>query len=417
MPSLKAALANYIKHHRTNCGAHRRTYVGFSPGSDAEQYFRARAMSKYPLPTWIGKLQPSHLALALHGWLLLAILLSFLSPIASVILLAMTVLASAGAFWGLQRWLAFLRVAMVDRHAEAASDLDRYSALGLPLADDSAKLAEILRKLAMQSEEEAVPQRSSDDNLPVLQALSCAKIYHDMIVPVNLIKAYMTAKEPQTDEDRAQRKRFMLDSVSYLEMLVAFFSDATRISGGNWLAKTETVPLQGCLERCRNIVLPFARLQKVALRMECPDAGAWQGHEASLQRIVINLMVNGIRACRENGEVVMTLRRVSLEGQDYFRLCVCDDGHGMTPEKAAQVLGGHVRGHHAETRADDRPHLGLLICVELCKQLNCTIRVAHTQVGHGTTMEVRLPAGPPVAARIPVAVVAEVIGPVCAGCP
>src|SRR5688500_10164583 len=107
-------------------------------------------MSKYSLPTWIGKLQPSHLALALLGWLLIAILLSILSPIVGVILLAMAVLASAGACWGLQRWLAYLRGAMVNRQTEAASELDWYSTLGLPLADDSAKLAQILRKLSAQ---------------------------------------------------------------------------------------------------------------------------------------------------------------------------------------------------------------------------------------------------------------------------
>ncbi len=257
------------------------------------------------------------------------------------------------------------------RVQDVLAELQASKGLSRALADEVHDLATLVRR--------RVPEHRSS----IAAALPYAKVHHDLLGPVGLLKHHLE-RLPAPDQPPAQA------CLRHLELLIGAFGDAVRIAGGNWPLPEEEVFVRKELEVCRSSVEPYAAQQGVHLEFKLPaDAGSWVGNSVSFRRIAINLLTNAIKACsrahngHHTGRVLVQLAREA----NGILLTVCDNGDGMTPEQRQALF--QTKAPPAEGK---RQPLGLLTCDDLCRSLGGSIRVASSVRGQGTTMEVRLPA-------------------------
>jgi two-component system sensor histidine kinase YesM len=105
-----------------------------------------------------------------------------------------------------------------------------------------------------------------------------------------------------------------------------------------------------------------------------------------LQPLVENALYHGIKNKRGQGNITITAKRITAENRgDEIRLCVTDNGIGMTPEQLQALQSGIY---------EDR-HTGLgLVNVHKRIKLYCGEEyglIFESEYGKGTTVTVRLP--------------------------
>jgi PAS domain S-box-containing protein len=108
----------------------------------------------------------------------------------------------------------------------------------------------------------------------------------------------------------------------------------------------------------------------------------------SLHRALLNLVSNGIDACRDDPNIGKEHRvtvKTSLEGDQYVRFDVSDNGCGMSEE-----VRGRLFSSFFSTKGAQGTGLGLLVTSKLIEEHNGTINV-ESQLDQGTTFTIRLP--------------------------
>lgn len=107
--------------------------------------------------------------------------------------------------------------------------------------------------------------------------------------------------------------------------------------------------------------------------------------QADLTRVVSNLLVNAIEACRARSTNVVSVN--IRPSSDIVIVTICDNGVGMTPEFIKNLEKG------ATTKGDDRGR-GLATCRDLLRKAGSTLRVSWSEPGVGTHVELALRAAP-----------------------
>jgi signal transduction histidine kinase len=72
------------------------------------------------------------------------------------------------------------------------------------------------------------------------------------------------------------------------------------------------------------------------------DAPMIEGHYDALSRAVANVVINAVEACEGQGQVVLSVRRVDLEGRQAAEVIVSDTGRGIAPDRLAHVFEPYV---------------------------------------------------------------------------
>jgi len=112
--------------------------------------------------------------------------------------------------------------------------------------------------------------------------------------------------------------------------------------------------------------------------------------ESELRRALINLVDNGLAACRSAGRAEMVELRAEAKGE-WAHVEVTDRGAGIAPEHVDQIFEPNF------TTKSGGMGLGLAIVDGIVRGHCGTIRV-ESELDRGTTFRIRLPvAGPPVA--------------------
>ena len=158
-----------------------------------------------------------------------------------------------------------------------------------------------------------------------------------------------------------------------------------RFDSGAPSLKQDRFDLKPLLEDCAELVEPLAAERQI--RIECkPDSCDVRGDWDRLSQVVTNLLTNAIRYNVEGGHVRVTTR---TEGE-MATLSVRDTGVGIAADQLLRIFDRFYQVDKARSRAEGSSGLGLSICKTIVEAHRGTI-VATSEVGVGTTLEVRLP--------------------------
>jgi signal transduction histidine kinase len=124
-----------------------------------------------------------------------------------------------------------------------------------------------------------------------------------------------------------------------------------------------------------------------AIDVSAVSAARVMGDEASLRRVVRNLLENATRSAER--DVVVSLS--DLDG--FARLRIDDDGPGIPAAERDRVFERFVRLDEARARGSGGVGLGLAIVAELVRQHGGSVVVLEAPIG-GARLEVNLPLAP-----------------------
>ncbi len=167
--------------------------------------------------------------------------------------------------------------------------------------------------------------------------------------------------------------------IERLDRVVKSFLDFTRPVE----LKLEDFELRGLVEELASLVKPDAGSQEVEVRVTAPaDSPATvRGDRDLLKQALLNVVMNGVQAMPQGGQLDLQLERAGEE----WLLRVRDEGHGIPPELRDKIFQLYFT-----TKQEKGSGIGLAMTFQVVQLHGGTIDFS-SQVGRGTEFRIALP--------------------------
>jgi signal transduction histidine kinase len=215
-----------------------------------------------------------------------------------------------------------------------------------------------------------------------------ANASHELKTPVASIRAAAETLRHGAINDPPAAMRFteQLERESIrLSRIIADLLDLSRLESGSELG--DDVHLNALaadeVERLEDMALEH----EVALLLQTEPVPRVRGSSRDLALLVRNLIDNAIRYTPSGGDVAVT---VASEGR-LVLLRVADTGVGIPQRDLPRIFERFYRVDQARSRETGGTGLGLAIVRHVCENHGGEVTVA-SELGRGTTFEIRLPA-------------------------
>ncbi|MFN2581698.1 MAG: ATP-binding protein [Candidatus Dormibacteria bacterium] len=202
--------------------------------------------------------------------------------------------------------------------------------------------------------------------------------------------------------DMEIRQREWLDMISkagtHLLDLINVVLDLSRVESGQMSLSVEPVALQPIIDSAVDLMQPLAANRQIELqRPSAADAMTYVcADEQRLRQVLINVISNAIKYNHAGGNV-----RVEVVRADHrVRISVEDSGKGIDEAGLAKLFVPFER-LNAAADGIDGIGLGLVLCRDLVTAMGGRLSIVSTP-GLGTTVQIDLRAGEPVAVEEPV---------------
>lgn len=217
-----------------------------------------------------------------------------------------------------------------------------------------------------------------------------SNISHELRTPLTLLLAPLDealASDRLASADR-QGLELARRGGNRLLKLVNSLLEFSRIEAGRIEATFEPTDLAALTTDLASMFRSAFERAGVTLSIECDtlpepvyvDRDKWE-------KIVLNLLSNALKFTF-SGEVRVIQRVLT----DHIRLEVTDTGCGIAPEDLVRVFERFFRGRASQTRTHEGSGIGLSLVQELVSLHRGSTGV-QSEIGHGTTMTVRIPRG------------------------
>jgi signal transduction histidine kinase len=217
-----------------------------------------------------------------------------------------------------------------------------------------------------------------------------SNISHELRTPLALLLAPLDdllARTTLEDADRSLLEIARRGGARLLK-LVNSLLEFSRIEAGRIEASYEATDLASLTTDLASVFRSAIERGGVALNIDCPklpedvyvDRDMWE-------KIVLNLVSNAFKFTFK-GEVRVTQHALT----DHIQLQVSDTGCGVAAEDVPRLFERFFRGRAPQARTHEGSGIGLSLVQELVKLHGGTVE-AHSEVGVGTTITLKIPRG------------------------
>jgi signal transduction histidine kinase len=304
-------------------------------------------------------------------------------------------LALLGGYWLADR--AMHPVKTITQAAQEIGETDLSRRLNLKTHDELGQLAATFDEMLdrLQAAFERQRQFTADAS-------------HELRTPLTIvgIEADRALSAPRKAGDYRQALEMIHAENAYMSRLVNNLLTLSRMDAGQTVLKMEPLDISDLALEVVERMAPIAAQKGVQLTTgDLPEANVMADRQY-LSQMILNLVENGIKYSRLQGGQVRVETGISERGENgaqveaYAWLCVTDNGAGIPDEHLPHVFDRFYQVDKARSRQDEEDDvarsessgagLGLSIVQWIVKAHAGEIRV-RSQVGQGTTFEVRLP--------------------------
>jgi signal transduction histidine kinase len=217
-----------------------------------------------------------------------------------------------------------------------------------------------------------------------------SNISHELRTPLTLLLAPLDdllARTTLEDADRSLLEIARRGGARLLK-LVNSLLEFSRIEAGRIEASYEATDLASLTSDLASVFRSAIERGGVALNIDCPklpedvyvDRDMWE-------KIVLNLVSNAFKFTFK-GEVRVTQHALT----DHIQLQVSDTGCGVAAEDVPRLFERFFRGRAPQARTHEGSGIGLSLVQGLVKLHGGTVE-AHSEVGVGTTITLKIPRG------------------------
>jgi signal transduction histidine kinase len=202
-----------------------------------------------------------------------------------------------------------------------------------------------------------------------------AHISHDLRSPLGTVRNYLETlllKENTLSDE--QRRKFVTIALRHTAKLSSLLHDLLEIADIRQLhQRLDLKPFQP-VEVCTTVLdqyLDYAKQRGVKLRFKYSEnLPLAYGDARSIERVLSNLVENGIRYTPDGGDVVLSVQ----QGHSGIQFKVQDSGIGITKQDQKRIFKKFYRGKDASNKEPRGSGLGLALVSEIIK-------------GHGSRIE------------------------------
>lgn len=218
-------------------------------------------------------------------------------------------------------------------------------------------------------------------------------VSHEFRTPLTVIREYASLiREGIVGEVNAQQAdmlNVLEDRSDDLNTMVDDMLDVSRLEAGIASVRRKECSLNELLDRTMRPLLRKAEVRKINLTIDAPDnlPAIWADSE-KLGRVLINLVVNALKFCGQQGEV-----RVRVEHEPAFGevlVTVTDNGPGIPADQCTQIYERFTQPIASVRTSTKGFGLGLGIAKELV-DLNLGQMSLHSVEGEGSTFGFTIP--------------------------
>ncbi len=257
---------------------------------------------------------------------------------------------------------------------------------------DSARVESALRDRAQAMEQANIAKSEfiADVSREVRTPLNTVIGFADM-----LAQDYFGSLNPRQNEYATS----IAETSRSLMAVVGDVLDLATMDAGNLELMNESVDIHGLLVSAFNLIRDRAKRRNLNLEFDCPpDIGWMTGDSNRLKQVIYNLLANATTYTPPRGSITLSAERTAEE----VIIRVTDTGVGIPPADKERIFNPFDKGAATSPANDrDKPHtadndsergvgLGLTIAERFIERQGGRIEV-RSQVGRGTTVEIRLP--------------------------
>ena len=218
-----------------------------------------------------------------------------------------------------------------------------------------------------------------------------ANVSHELRTPLTAIQWASQTLEVTADSDPEATRRFASTINRHARRLSALVEDLLelgRIESKEEHVRPEEVSIRIAMGSVAHTLAPVVEKRNIRLAMDIPeDADHVRADPAALERVLINLVENGVNYSTEGSEISVTGH---LREDGFVEVSVADQGEGIPPEHLPRIFERFYRVDSARSRENGGTGLGLSIVKHLVQEMGGDVWVESTP-GRGTTFRFTVP--------------------------
>lgn len=245
------------------------------------------------------------------------------------------------------------------------------------------------------AEEELVRAKEAAEAASLTKSRFVATMSHELRTPLNAVIGY---SEMLRDEARDLSLNTFVpdldkigDAGRHLLALINDILDLSKIEAGKVDLDIEEFDISQMIGEVATTIRPLIEKNGNRLIVDLPaNIGMMRADITKLRQALFNLLSNAAKFTKA-GDIRLTGHREELAESDWIILHVTDTGIGMTAEQQSRLFEPFVQADSSTTRKYGGTGLGLAISRSFCRLMGGDVE-AHSELGHGATFTIRLPA-------------------------
>jgi signal transduction histidine kinase len=273
-----------------------------------------------------------------------------------------------------------------------ATDAPRWNASEINAATTVASdLARLLLEARLMERQRALNDELRDVN--DYRRDMVLTLAHELRNPVSVLFSHLELLGLEAHSEESSQSLEALDRAARrIEDMVADLMTLASVSDPDRGAPLGEVDLSALVRETSDFLAPMAARAGVGMDVVVADDLVVTGESAGLQRMVSNLLSNGVKYTPEGGRVAMDVSRRAVDGVDGVLITCTDTGIGIAAAEVDKVFAPFFRSSSPEARKRPGTGLGLAIIERVVTGHDGTVEV-ESVLDEGTTFTVWLPVG------------------------
>ena len=226
------------------------------------------------------------------------------------------------------------------------------------------------------------------ERLELVRKEFLSNVSHELRTPLTSILAFVETLQNGALEDTESSQRFLSiigKNASRMHGLIDDILELTAIEGGNVQLRLQFFDLRVAVNEVISALKDKATTQGIKLVNEVAESVTVRADERRFERMLMNLIDNGIKFGREGGVV-----SIRYESGERDKILVSDDGEGIPAQHLERLFERFYRVDRARSRDMGGTGLGLAIVKHLALLHGGEVTVV-SELGKGTTFTLLLP--------------------------